>query len=406
MSDQKITWIDGGVTAPKGYRASGVAAGIKPKSTKRDCALIVSDTPATLAGMFTTNIMRSAPVEWNAACCAMGMGRAVFINSGNANAVTGDQGHADTRATAAAIAEALACTPEEVAVCSTGVIGVPLPMDRILNGVRDSHAALEPTGSHEAAQAIMTTDTVPKEVAIEVALTGGTVRIGCIAKGSGMIAPNMATMIAIITTDAAVASVEWAQWLREATATSFNAICIDNDMSTSDTVLAFANGQAGLPVIEPGSPDAEAFRAALTALCEETAKRLVRDGEGATKLVAVEVSGTATDDEAKTVCRAIAHSQLCKTAFFGEDPNWGRFACAVGYAGVGFEPGCLSIWLDEVQLLRDGQPTGYAEADAAAVMKKPEFILRVRVGDAPGQARFWTSDLSHEYVSINADYRT
>ena len=406
MSASNFQWIDGGITAPKGYRASGFAAAIKPNSTKLDCALIASDAPATLAGMFTTNIMRSAPVEWNVARCAMGMGRALFINSGNANAVTGDQGHADVRTTAEAVASAIGCTSDEVTICSTGVIGVPLPMERILNGVKGSFEALSAEGSPDAARAIMTTDTVPKEVAVEVTLSSGPVRIGAIAKGSGMIAPNMATMIAVVTTDAAVAAPDLAQWLRQATAQSFNAICIDNDMSTSDTVLVFANGQAGLPQLEPGSPDAETFRLALIALCEETAKRLVRDGEGATKLVAVEVSGTATEDEAKTICRAIAHSQLCKTAFFGEDPNWGRFACAVGYAGIGFEPGNLSIWLDEVQLLREGQPTGYAEADAAAVMKLPEFTLRVKVGTGNGHARFWTSDLSHDYVSINADYRT
>lgn len=406
MSTPPIEWLDSGITAPQGYRASGVAAGIKPNSTKQDCALVISTVPATLAGMFTTNVMRAAPVEWNAERCAMGMGRAVFINSGNANAVTGDQGHADVRTTAEAVAEAIGCTPEEVAICSTGVIGVPLPMERILKGVEESFRTLRPEGGQDAALAIMTTDTVPKEVAAEVTLSSGKVRIGCMAKGSGMIAPNMATMIAVITTDATVAAPELARWLREAVAVSFNAICIDNDMSTSDTVLAFANGAAGLPAIEADSPDAGAFRAALTAVCEETAKRLVRDGEGATKLVAIEVSGAPSEDDAKTICRAIAHSQLCKTAFFGQDANWGRFACAAGYAGVGFEPGKLSIWLDGVQLLADGQPTGYAEGDAAAVMKQPEFTLRVRIGEGPGEARFWTSDLSHGYVSINADYRT
>lgn len=406
MSTTAHTWIDGGITAPKGYRASGVAAAIKPNSIKRDCALIVSEAPAALAGVFTTNVMRAAPVAWDMARCAEGRGRAVFINSGNANAVTGEQGHADVRTTAEAVAAGLGCAPEEVAISSTGVIGVPLPMDRILGGVRACLAALAPDGSADAARAIMTTDTVPKEAALEVALSSGPVRIGCIAKGSGMIAPNMATMIAVITTDAACDAHFLAESLRAVTAQSFNAICVDNDMSTSDTVLAFANGAAGGAPIEPGSADAAIFCGALEALCEAIAKDIVRDGEGSTKLVQIEVEGAPSDEAAKTICRAIAHSHLCKTAFFGEDPNWGRFACAAGYAGVPFNPDGLSLWLDAVQLLSDGQPTGYAEEDAAAVMKQPEFVLRLRLSEGTGAARYWTSDLSHAYVSINADYRT
>ncbi|MBX7255630.1 MAG: bifunctional glutamate N-acetyltransferase/amino-acid acetyltransferase ArgJ [Candidatus Hydrogenedentes bacterium] len=398
--------IPGGVTAPKGYRASGVAAGIKPKSTKKDCALIASDAIATVAGMFTKNVMKSPPVVWNQSVCAAGCAQSVFINSGNANAATGESGAADVRKTADLVADALGTQPGTVCLCSTGVIGVPLPMDRIAKGVVECAAALSPAGSADAAAAIMTTDTVPKEVAYEVPLSSGVVRMGAIAKGSGMIAPNMGTMICVITTDATIAAKPLANLLRDAVNLSFNCISVDNDMSTSDTVLCFANSAANLPNLEPGTADYEAFGDALTILCRDVARRLVLDGEGATKFVEIVVEGTSTDSDAKTIARAIAFSHLCKTAFFGEDPNWGRIVCAAGYAGVPFDPNDVALWLDEVQLVERGAATDYRESDAAAVMKKREFRIRLDVGTGPGQALFWTSDLSNEYVRINADYRS
>ena len=398
--------IPGGVTAPKGFRASGAAAGIKPKSTKLDCALIASDTIATVAGMFTQNVMKSPPVVWNQSVCAAGCAQSVFINSGNANAATGEQGAADVRKTAELVSEALGTQPGTVCLCSTGVIGVPLPMDRIARGVAECATALSATGSAEAAAAIMTTDTVPKELACEVPLSGGVIRLGAIAKGSGMIAPNMATMICAITTDATIAAKPLANLLRDAVNHSFNSICVDNDMSTSDTVLCLANGAADLPVLEPGTPDYEAFGDALTGLCREVARRLVLDGEGATKFVEIVVEGTKSDADAKTIARAIAFSHLCKTAFFGEDPNWGRIVCAAGYAGVAFDPHDVALWLDKVQLVHHGAAADYREADAAAVMKKREFQIRLDVGNGPGQAIYWTSDLSDAYVRINADYRS
>ncbi|MCP4638906.1 MAG: bifunctional glutamate N-acetyltransferase/amino-acid acetyltransferase ArgJ [bacterium] len=401
------TSVAGGVAAPAGFTASGVAAAVKEGSTKKDCALIVSEGPATVAGTFTTNVMKAPPVQWNTEICAdTGAARAVFINSGNANAATGAQGYEDSRATAARVAAGLDLAEREVCVCSTGVIGEPLPMDRIANGVDRGLGALSRDGSSDAAHAIMTTDTVPKEAAIEVPLSTGLVHIGAIAKGSGMIAPNMATMICIMTTDAAVDAAPLNELLHDAVNVSFNRMCIDNDMSTSDTVLCFANGQADAPKIEPGSDDWTVFSEALTALAIEMAQRLVRDGEGASKFVEIAVSGAPSDDDAKTIARAVAVSQLCKTAFFGEDPNWGRIACAAGYAGVPFDPEHLAIWLGDVQLVADGGSTNYAETDAAAVMQQPEFRIRVDVGDGAGSAVFWTSDLSHDYVTINADYRT
>ncbi len=401
-----MTPVPGGVTIPAGFRAAGVAAGIKPGSTKRDCALVVSDAPATIAGVFTRNVMKAPPLFWSTEVCRGGRGRAVFINSGNANAATGERGLADARDTAERVAAGLAIPAGEVAVCSTGVIGVPLPMDRIGQGVDGCLAALSREAGADAARAIMTTDTVPKERAVSLDLWGGTVHLGAMAKGSGMIAPNMATMIAVITTDAAIDATPLQGLLRAAADASFNCICIDNDMSTSDTVLCFANGQAGLPPLEPGSEDFCTFGEALTALCRDLARDLVRDGEGATKFVEIAVEGARSDTDARTIARAIASSMLCKTAFFGQDPNWGRIACAAGYAGVTFDPARLAIWLGDLQLVRDGTPTGYAEHEAAALMRQPGFRIRLRVGDGPGAAEFWTCDLSHQYVSINADYRS
>jgi glutamate N-acetyltransferase/amino-acid N-acetyltransferase len=252
----------------------------------------------------------------------------------------------------------------------------------------------------------MTTDTVPKEVAVEIPLSSGVIRMGAIAKGSGMIAPNMATMICAITTDASIGAGALQTALRNAVEDSFNCICVDNDMSTSDTVLCLANGQADAPTVEPGTADYDTFCTALTDLCKRMARELVLDGEGATKFVEIEVFGTATDDQAKTVARTIAFSQLCKTAFYGQDPNWGRFVCAAGYSGIQFDPSELSLWLDDVQLVAAGTPAGYREEDAAAVMKQREFHIRLQLGNGPGRAVFWTSDLSEEYVRINADYRS
>lgn len=398
--------VEGGVTAPKGFRASGVAAGIKPGSMKKDCALVVSDWAATVAGVFTKNLIKAPPISWDADVCARGLTRAVFINSGNANACTGARGLEDVRATAKRVAKGLKIPMRQVCVCSTGVIGVPLPMDRIEVGVDGCLAGLSATGSADAAQAIMTTDTVAKALAYEIELENRQVRLGAIAKGSGMIAPNMATMICVITTDAAIAVDALRPILRAAAEASFNRICVDNDMSTSDVVLCLANGQAGGGPLAPDSEAYRVFAEAVTSLCVEMAKWLVRDGEGATKFVEILVEGAENDDDAKSIARAIAQSQLCKTAFFGQDPNWGRFACAAGYAGAPFNPDALSIWLNDLPLVREGAAAVYEEVDAAAIMKEREFRMRVSVGHGAGSAIFWTSDLSHDYVSINADYRS
>lgn len=397
--------VDGGVCAPKGFKASGVNAAIKPKATKLDCMLIVSDVEAAVAGTFTTNQVKAAPVTWCQRVCDGGTARAVFANSGNANACTGEQGVADVTATTAHLAKGLNIQANEVLVCSTGVIGVPLPMERIGNGVDGAIAALSDNGSGDAAAAIMTTDTVPKEHAVEVALSSGAIRIGGIAKGAGMIAPNMATLLSFITTDAALSPADLQACLSSACELSFNRICVDNDMSTNDSLIILANGQSGV-TIEGGSPDHAVFQEALTSLCIHLAKALVKDGEGAFKLVEVEVTGAENDADAKKIANSIAVSMLCKTAFHGEDPNWGRIACAAGYAGIDFDATKLSVSVGDVCVMHKGGKADYLEEDAAAVMKAEEFTITVNIGDGPGRAIYWTSDLSKEYISINADYRS
>lgn len=399
--------IDGGVCAPQGYRASGAVGDIKGKGTGRlDCALIVSDCLATVAGTFTRNLLKAPPLQWTEGVCIRGTGRAVFINAGNANACTGSRGLHDAQATAEHLCLGLEVPTTEVAVLSTGVIGVPLPMDRIKKGADACIQALTSAGHGDAARAIMTTDTVPKEMALEIPLTSGPVRLGAMAKGSGMIAPNMATMLAFITTDARIEAGPLRALLKQCVDRSFNCMCVDNDMSTSDAVLCFANGQAMAAPLEPDTEDFERFGEALEQLCIALAKSVVRDGEGATKFVEILVSGARDDDDAKTVARSIAHSQLCKTAFFGEDANWGRIACAAGYSGAVFSPDTLSIHLGDLEVVHDGLPTVFDEESAAAIMGQSDLTIRVNLGGGPGSATFWTSDLSHDYVSINADYRT
>ena len=399
--------IDGGVCAPQGFQASGFNGNIKGKGLDRkDCALVTSQVKAAIAGTFTTNVLKAPPIQWTEGVCIRGEGRAIFINSGNANACTGSIGVNDAQKTAERIALSLEIPVTEAAVLSTGVIGVPLPMDRILNGVDGCVNALSPAGNLDAAQAIMTTDTVAKEMAIEIPLSTGPIRLGAMAKGSGMIAPNMATMIAVLTTDARIAPENLRAALKHSVDRSFNCMCVDNDMSTSDAVVCLANGMAIGAALEPGTPDFEAFGEALDQICVAMAQAVVRDGEGATKFIEIRVSGAENDNDAKTAARSIAHSQLCKTAFFGEDANWGRIACAAGYSGVTFSPEDLSILLGDLPVVHEGLPTLFDETAAKAIMSQRDIVVSVSLGDGPGSAVFWTSDLSHAYVSINADYRT
>jgi glutamate N-acetyltransferase/amino-acid N-acetyltransferase len=403
---------DGTVTTAKGFMAGAVAAGVK-QSGNLDVAVVASERECVGTAVFTTNQVAAAPVLVDKATLANNQARlrAVVANAGNANACTGEQGMANARAMQQMAAAALGCDPDQVLVLSTGVIGVQLPMDKVEAGIlgavgeiKSGGAAGRRGGGERAARAIMTTDTRPKQLAVLVELPGGTVTVGGMAKGSGMIHPNMATMLAVVTTDAAVlaAVLDGALWT--AVNRSFNCISVDGDTSTNDTVILLANGASGVAVDEAGLA---AFQGAVTAVCIELAKMIVRDGEGASKFVEIQVSGTATEAEAHQIANTIATSPLVKTAFAGGDPNWGRILAAAGRAGVPFDQNECALWVgDGLQLLRNGAPADFREAAAAAVFGQSDIRLHLSVGTGRGEATVWTCDLTHEYVSINADYRT
>ncbi|MFN3648645.1 MAG: bifunctional glutamate N-acetyltransferase/amino-acid acetyltransferase ArgJ [Armatimonadota bacterium] len=400
----EIAPVPGSICAPQGFRAAGVAAGIKP-SGNPDVVLIVSDRPAAAAAVFTTNQVCAAPVLVSREHVAGGRLRAIAVNAGNANACTGEQGLRDARRMAELTAELIGAAPAEVLVASTGVIGRPLPIERLERGLRDAAARLRPDGGSEAARAIMTTDTRPKETAVEVVLDGRPVRIGGICKGSGMIAPNMATMLAFLTTDAEAEPAVLDALLRDAVERTFNCVTVDGDTSTNDTLAILANGASGVRVPASG-PACEAFRNGLLAVCEHLAKELARDGEGATKLVEIRVTGARTPAEARQVALSIGNSPLVKTALFGNDPNWGRILCAAGYAGVPLDPARLRLDVAGVPLVRDGAPVPFDEPATSAAMKVAELPVELDLGLGPAEGRVWTCDLTYDYIRINAEYTT
>ena len=387
-----------------GFTVAGTHCGLKPNG-KDDIALLVSDRPCQAAGVFTTNRVKAAPVLYDQAILARPDAaiRAVIVNTGSANACTGAQGLENTRATAAQVAQIAGCASDDVLALSTGVIGLHLPMDAIRRGVTALGGMLRADGWAGAAAAIMTTDTRPKLASVQ---QGGYTITG-IAKGAGMIAPNMATMLAVIATDAAAPRALLGRALATATANSFNRIVVDGDMSTNDTVLVLANGASGAAVA-----DEAAFTAALADVCAQLAQAIVRDGEGATKFVTVHVTGAADEAGAVAVARSIATSALVKTAFYGADPNWGRILCAAGYAGVDLDPDRLALWLLDasgapaIQLVEEGRPLDYDEPAAIALMQAPEWGARLDLGAGTASTWIWTCDLSHDYVTINGHYRT
>lgn len=411
------TWqvIEGGITAPKGYRAAGITAGLKPSGSP-DLALIVSDTDAIAAGVFTTSQVRAACVDYcRQRLQAKASARAILCNAGQANAATGEQGWADAVESTQLVAQALDIGAESVLVASTGVIGQRIKMDILRSGVPQVVAALSETGSATAAKAITTTDLVPKSIALEMMIHDRPVRMGGIAKGSGMIHPNMATMLGFITCDATVSPHLWQGMLARAVDRSFNQITVDGDTSTNDTVIALANGQSRTPSITEPGPDADKLEAMLTEVCIYLAKAIARDGEGATCLVEVQVSGAADDAGARRIARTIAGSSLTKAAIFGRDPNWGRIAGAAGRAGVHFEQNQLRIGMGDFVLMEAGQPLPFDRAGASAYLKARSegaylqddtVLIQVAVGDGPGQGTAWGCDLSYDYVRINADYTT
>lgn len=413
MADWQV--VSGGVTAPKGFIAAGIAAGLK-STGKKDLALILSQTDAIAAGVFTTSQVRAACVDY----CRQSLqkkasARAILCNAGQANAATGELGWNDAIESANLLGQQLNIAPDEVLLASTGVIGQRIKMEQLREGILPLVRAADEKGGADAAKAITTTDLVIKEIALETTIEGRPVRIGGIAKGSGMIAPNMATMLGFVTCDAAVSTGLWHEMLKRATNKSFNQITVDGDTSTNDCVLALANGQSRTTAITENSPNAQKLEAMLTEVCQYLAKAIARDGEGATCLIEVQVSGAPNDQGAAQVAKTIVGSSLVKSAIFGRDPNWGRIAAAAGRAGVKFHQDELDIDLGDIALMRNGQPQDFdrdaasnylKQAAAGEYLTSDTVLIAVNIGVGSGKSTAWGCDLTYKYVEINAEYTT
>ena len=397
--------IPGGIAAPLGFTAAGIHCGVK--KAKKDLSLVYSSLPAVGAAVFTTNKVQAAPVLVDRLQLERSPSfRAILVNSGNANACTGDRGMEDAWAMVRATASALSIKEDEVLVSSTGVIGQYLPIAKIVTGAGQAVSLLMNEGT-AAAEAIRTTDTFTKETAVECTLGGVTVRIGGMAKGSGMIAPNMATMLAFVTTDAKIDRDVLQHSTRLASDRSFNRISVDGDTSTNDMVLVLANGMAGnAPIDSVQHPFYEPFYRALEEVLIRLSKMIVMDGEGATKFIEIRMIGAATEAEAAQAARAVANSNLVKTAINGEDANWGRILAAVGYSGIDFDPAAVEIQFGDVPILRRKYAIDFSEEQAKAVLERKEIVITVNLNQGTASAVFWTCDLSQEYVAINANYRT
>lgn len=413
MADWQV--ISGGVTAPKGYKAAGITAGLKPSGAP-DLALIYSEVEAIAAGIFTTSQVRAACVDYcRDRLQAKPSARAILVNAGQANAATGAAGVADAEECAQLLAKELDIDPNTVLLASTGVIGQRIKMEPMRAGIPQVVAALSDEGGASAERSILTTDLVAKSIALETTIGDRPVRIGGMSKGSGMIHPNMATMLAFVTCDAAVSPQLWQEMLSRAGDRSFNQITVDGDTSTNDSLFALANGQSRTPAITQWGPEAEKLEAMLTAVCTHLAKAIARDGEGATCLIEVAVSGAPDEAAARAVAKTIAGSALTKSAIFGRDPNWGRIAGAAGRAGVKFDQNNLRIQLGDIVLMENGQPLAfdrmaahnYLKAAAEGEYLKTDTVaIGVSIGDGPGSAKAWGCDLSYDYVKINAEYTT
>lgn len=403
--------ISGGVTAPAGFKTAGVHANIKGKGgNKRDVAVLLASAPCTAAGVYTLSEVKAAPVLLSQELTASGKLQAVVMNSGNANACTGQQGLADAKAMTEVAGEALGLDPKLVGVASTGVIGVNLPMDRVVTGITAAAKALDPAspdfGPDAAAEAIMTTDTFPKQVALQFDLNGTPITIGAMAKGSGMIHPNMGTMLGFVTTDAAIAADALLASLRTATDLSYNMITVDGDTSTNDQVIILANGVAGNEEITIGTPAYEAFTAALTEAMTILAKAIARDGEGATKLIEVQVTGAASAVAARAIAKTIVGSSLVKAAAYGADANWGRIIAAAGRAGYPINQFTVTISMGEILVLQDSTPVPFDEDLALEYLKGDSILFQVDLQMGEAAATAWGCDLTYDYVKINAAYRT
>lgn len=404
--------IEGGITAAKGFMAASAAAGIKYKARK-DMAVIYSQVPCQAAGTFTTNVVKAAPVKWDQKLVKeSGEAQAVVINAGIANACTGAEGYSYCKATAQAAAEALGVDENSVLVASTGVIGMQLPMDRLTAGIRMMVPLLSDTqeSGTEAAKAIMTTDTEKKEVAVEFEAGGKTVTIGGMCKGSGMIHPNMCTMLAFVTTDLAISRELLQEALSQDIKDTYNMISVDGDTSTNDTVLLLANGMAGNPVITEKNEDYHAFCQALNVVNETLAKKMAGDGEGCTALFEVKIIGAESKQQAVTLAKSVITSNLTKAAIFGHDANWGRILCAMGYSGALFDPEKVDLFFEsaagKLKIIENGVALDYSEEEATRILSEPEVtvVADVKMGDQTATA--WGCDLTFDYVKINADYRS
>lgn len=396
--------INGSIASPLGFQAQGVACGIK-KNGGRDLALVVSDVPAACAAVFTRNLVKGHSLLRSMDHVSGGLARAVIVNSGNANACVGPQGDLDAMAMAMETARLIGCPTTQILLNSTGVIGHPLPMDRLLKGIENAVRLLERTDAagHAAEEAIMTTDTMPKEVSVVFQRDGRDVTVSGMAKGSGMIHPDMATMIGLITTDCAVDARILYETLFEAVSTTFNRVSVDGDTSVCDMVAVLANGMAGNVTVTDRDPElSEAFHL----VCETLARMVARDGEGATKLVEVIVHGARTAEDAYRIVQAVAKSPLVKTAMFGEDANWGRILTAAGYSGAVFDPSRCDIFIGDLQVCSGGAALAFDETCAKEILASDNIAIRLEMNEGESWDRVWTCDFSYDYVRINGSYRT
>lgn len=407
--DLDVKFTDGGVCAPAGFKAAGTACGIKGTKDKKDLALIVSDVMCSAAAVYTTNKVKGAPLKVTRDNIADGKAIAVICNSGNANTCA-PNGEEIARETCRITAENLGVKPGDIAVCSTGVIGQELYIKPFEEGIPELTDKLSYEGSAEAAEAIMTTDTVPKEVAVEFSLGGKICRIGGIAKGSGMINPNMATMLSFITTDVKISPEILDGALKETVKTSYNQICVDGDTSTNDMVVVLANGLAGNETIDEDGEALAAFKEALSQVTISLAKKLARDGEGATKLIECRVKGASSDKQARAVSKSVIASDLLKAAMFGADANWGRVLCAIGYAPGDFSTDDIDVEMSSaagrVRVCQGSRHKEYSEEEASKILAEEEIIISVDMHQGSGSAVAWGCDLTYDYVKINGDYRS
>jgi len=409
MAEGQFTIVEeGSVTFPSGFSAGGLHCGLK-KTDRHDLGAIVCEVPAAAAAVYTTNVFQAAPIKvTRESINSSGMLRAVIVNSGNANACTGKQGEADAYEMRNVFADIIGVAHDDVAVASTGVIGELLKMDRVRSGISLLPAKLEASeqGAEDFSQAILTTDLVKKTIAVELVIDGKTVRIGGAAKGSGMIHPNMATMLGFVTTDASIEPEALQLLLRQVTDLSFNMITVDGDTSTNDMLVAMASGLAGNNALNEAHPDWEAFSAAMTHVCVHLAKAIARDGEGATKLVEVRVEGATSDEAAQAIAKTIIGSSLVKSAVFGADANWGRIIAALGRAGQPVNPDTVDIALGDIVTLRQSSPVAFDEEAALEYLQGDTVVISVQLNMDNGKAKAWGCDLTYDYVRINAAYRT